>query len=313
MLLEFQSLPYLSHRGDVVAVIITDGLTKYYGEQRGIENLTLQMNKGEILGFIGPNGAGKSTTIRLLLNFVFPTAGEASVLGYDVVEDALEIRRRVGYLPSECHYYPEMTGEVLLEYAERFYRKDCSKRRQELAELLDLDLSKRTGELSFGNRKKLGIIQAMQHCPELLILDEPTGGLDPLMQEVFLDMVREEKELGVSVFFSSHILSEVQKISDRVAIIKEGTLIKMESIKGLLSDQFKRVTIEWRNDKTNDLKLAGLTEQDRQGNISTFIFRGDIRDLVAALGGLELLDLRIEEPSLEEVFLHYYDHTEVVL
>ena len=193
-------------------IIETTGLTKYYGKARGIEDVALQVNEGEIYGFIGPNGAGKSTAIRTLLNLIFPTRGSAKIFGLDCVKDSWAIKQLVGYLPAEVNYYDDMTVADLFSYSARFYGKDCTKRTAELVELFSVDTKKRIDSLSLGNKKKVGIIQALLHKPKLLILDEPTSGLDPLMQKHFHDLLREENQQGTSIFFSSHVLGEVQKL-----------------------------------------------------------------------------------------------------
>jgi ABC-type multidrug transport system ATPase subunit len=199
--------------------------------------------KGEIFGFIGPNGAGKSTTIRLLLNFIYPTSGNATVFSKDIVKYSKEIRQLVGYLPSEIHYYDDMKVVDLLRYSANFHKKLDTTRMKKLADRLDLDLTRKIEDLSFGNRKKVGIVQAIIHEPKLLILDEPTGGLDPLMQNTFFELLQEERDKGATIFFSSHVLSEVQKTCDRVAIIKEGSLVKVESVETLTHNKVKNVTI----------------------------------------------------------------------
>ncbi len=224
-------------------VVDIKNLTKTYKKNRGIKNLTFSIEEGEIFGFIGPNGAGKSTTIRTLLNFIYPTSGSATIFGKDIIKDSKEIRQNVGYLPSEVHYYDDMKVIDLLKYSAGFYKKFNSKRMTELAERLDLDLNRKIEDLSFGNRKKVGIIQALLHEPKLLILDEPTGGLDPLMQNTFFELLAEERKKGTTIFFSSHILSEVQKMCDRVAIIKEGELVKVETIENLTKKNLKYITI----------------------------------------------------------------------
>jgi len=224
-----------------MGIIETSNLTKYYGSVTGIKDLSLSVQEGEILGFIGPNGAGKSTTIRLLLSLIYPSSGSATIFGKDVIQYGPEIKREIGYMPSEVFYYENMRVKELLDYSASFYKKDCSKRIQEISALLKLDLHKKIDDLSYGNKKKVGIVQGLLHDPQLIILDEPTGGLDPLMQKNFFELLREENRAGKTVFFSSHILSEVQKICDRVAIIREGELINIESMENLIQNNYKRV------------------------------------------------------------------------
>ncbi|MFZ5353804.1 MAG: ATP-binding cassette domain-containing protein [Bacillota bacterium] len=280
-------------------------LTKYYGKSRGIIDVSFSIEEGEIFGFIGPNGAGKSTTIRTLLNFIYPTGGSASIFGKDILKETDEIRKMIGYLPSEVHYYDDMKSKELLSYSASYYRKDCSKKIKKLAERLDLDLNKRIEDLSFGNRKKVGIIQALLHEPKLLILDEPTSGLDPLMQNIFFELLKEENKKGVTIFFSSHVLSEVQRMCERVAIIKEGRLIKVESIENLTGNQFKNVTVVFKND-VSDIDLSGIIRKEKQGNELKLLYNGGSNLLITELNKHEIKDLLIEEPTLEEIFMHYY-------
>lgn len=288
-------------------VIETKQLTKYYGKDCGVKNLDLVVKEGEILGFIGPNGAGKSTTVRLLLSLIYPTSGSATIFGKDVVKYGPEIKQNIGYLPSEVFYYDNMKVKDLLNYSASFYKKDCSKRIKELAEILKLDLNKKIDDLSYGNKKKVGIVQGLLHEPKLIILDEPTGGLDPLMQQKFYDLLREENKKGATIFFSSHVLSEVQKLCDRVAIIKDGELIKVESIKDLARSKHKRfsLTINGNFDK-KIFNIDGVKNLKIIGSEIEFLYKGDINTINSKILGLDLLDLRIDEPDLEEVFMHYY-------
>src|SRR5665648_201255 len=244
-----------------MSIIETKNLTKYYGRTMGIKDVSLSVNDGEILGFIGPNGAGKSTTIRCLLSLIYPTSGSATIFGKDVIKYGPEIKRDIGYMPSEVFYYENMRAKDLLEYSASFYKKDCSKRIKEISGLLKLDLTKKIDELSYGNKKKVGIVQGLLHDPQLIMLDEPTGGLDPLMQKNFFELLGEEKRAGKTVFFSSHILGEVQKISDRVAIIKEGQLINIESMENLIQNNYKRIQLVTR-EKTErkSFKLPGISD-----------------------------------------------------
>lgn len=223
------------------------GLTKNYGKSRGINDINLEIKEGEVFGFIGPNGAGKSTTIRTLLGLIKPTAGTAKIFGKDVQTSGPETREEIGYLPSEVFYYDGMRVRDLLNYSASFYNKPKEKmqaRIAELAEKLELDLSRKIDDLSYGNKKKVGIVQGLLHSPKLIILDEPTGGLDPLMQQTFFDLLREENQRGATVLFSSHILSEVQKLCDRVAIIKDGELVKVETMKNLRAHSYVKCRLE---------------------------------------------------------------------
>jgi len=287
--------------------IETQGLTKYYGKSRGIIDVTFGVEPGEIFGFIGPNGAGKSTTIRTLLSLIYPTSGSAKIFSLDCRRDAPEIAKRVGYLPGEVFYYDGMKVRDLLDYSASFYKKDCKKRILELAGRMELDLNKKIDALSFGNKKKVGIVQGLLHSPDLIILDEPTSGLDPLMQQIFFDLVAEENRRGATIFMSSHILSEVQRLCDRVAIIKDGRLIKLEKISDLKQASFKRFKIETKQPLPADYFAGeGVRELEAEGNTHSFLFRGDINTIAAKLAGAELINFSAEEPDLEEIFLHYY-------
>ncbi|MGM7701428.1 ATP-binding cassette domain-containing protein [Pseudalkalibacillus sp. Hm43] len=289
-------------------VIEMDHLTKYYGKHQAVSDLTFSVEEGEVYGFIGPNGAGKSTTIRTLLNFIFPTSGSAKIFGKDIVTQSMAIKQEVGYLPSEVHFYENMKVKDLLHYSAGFYQnKSYKKRMNELTERLDLDVHKKFEDLSFGNRKKVGIVQALIHEPRLLIMDEPTGGLDPLMQHTFFDLLMEEKKKGVTIFFSSHILSEVQKMCDRVAIIKEGKLIANDTIENLTKNQFKKVSILLSEGQTLNLNVDGIIQQEQLGLTLTILFRGDIHELINALSKEDYRDVVIEEPSLDEIFMHFYE------
>jgi ABC-2 type transport system ATP-binding protein len=293
-----------------MAIVELDRLTKRYGKRRGIEEVTFSIEEGEIFGFIGPNGAGKSTTIRLLLHLIRPTSGSARVFGKDIVRESRDIRRETGYLPSEAHYYGDMNAAELLRYSASFYGRLDESRMRRLAERLDLDLSRRIADLSLGNRKKVGIIQALLHRPRLLILDEPTGGLDPLMQHVFFDLLLEERERGATIFFSSHILGEVQRLCGRVAIIRDGRIVRVESVSELVRSSFKTVTMTFAADSrpqpVREADLPGVIRQDISGQVQTLFFNGNIRDLLHYAGRLPLADIRIVEPSLEEIFMHEY-------
>ncbi len=289
-------------------VIETKKLTKYYGKSRGIIDVTLSVKKGEIFGFIGPNGAGKSTLIRTLLELIHSTSGEASIFGKDINKYSKEILMEVGYLPSEVFYYDDMRVIDLLKYSASFYKKDCTKRINELSKILDLDLHKKINELSYGNKKKVGIVQALIHEPKLLILDEPTSGLDPLIQQKFFDLLRKEKENGVTIFFSSHVLNEVQKICDRVAIIKEGKIIRLEEIKNINEDNYKKIKLEVKKQlKDNYFNLEGISNLSIKNTAISFIYRGDINNILKLISNLEVENIWIEEPDLEEIFLHYYN------
>ncbi|MGN0976634.1 MAG: ABC transporter ATP-binding protein [Faecousia sp.] len=287
-------------------IIETKNLTKYYGKHRGIENVTFQVQEGEIFGFIGPNGAGKSTTIRTLLSLIHKTSGEATIFGLDCQRDSREILKQVGYLPSEVFYYDKMKAIDLLTYSASFYSGDCTKRIRELAWRLELDLNKRVEDMSLGNKKKVGIIQGLLHSPKLIILDEPTSGLDPLMQRTFFDLIREENQRGATVLFSSHILGEVQRMCHRVAIIKDGTIAAIQDMEALRDNACKKVTVLTRDGSFRPETLPGAADISRSGKECSFLYRGDCGRLLTALAGCNVVNIDISEPSLEEIFLHYY-------
>ena len=292
-------------------IIETKKLTKYYGKTLGIKDLDLSIRQGEIFGFIGPNGAGKSTTIRTLLGLIHPTSGSATIFGKDITKFGPEIKEEVGYLPSEVFYYDNMKVIDLLKYSGSFYKKDSnliSKRIRELAKYLDLDLKKKIDDLSYGNKKKVGIIQGLLHEPKLIILDEPTGGLDPLMQQRFFDLLREENKKGVTILFSSHILNEVQKLCDRVAIIKDGKIIKIDTIRSLAENTHKRFRLETavRVDKSRFTGIKGISDLVITDNTVSFLFRGRINEITKIIASLNLINMLVEEPDLKEIFMHYY-------
>lgn len=289
-------------------VIEINGLTKYYGKSRGIIDVSFAVEEGEMFGFIGPNGAGKSTTIRTLLGLIYPTSGSASVFGMDCIKSGPAIRRQVGYLPSEVFYYDGMRVIDLLRYSASFYKKDCSRRIEELAAAIDLDLTRKIDDLSYGNKKKVGIVQGLLHEPKLIILDEPTGGLDPLMQQRFFDLLEQENKKGATVLLSSHILSEVQRLCDRIAIIKEGRIIKVEKISTLREDNFKRFRLETRSRVREDLfKLDGVNNLQITESGVSFLFKGDVNAVVRRIAETDIRNIWVEDPDLEEIFIHYYE------
>jgi ABC-2 type transport system ATP-binding protein len=291
-------------------IIETRALTKYYGKIRGIEDVNLEVMDGEIFGFIGPNGAGKSTTIRTLLGLIYPTRGSATIFGKDISKFGPEIKEEIGYLPSEVFYYDDMKAIELLEYSASFYKKDRSVMRariRKLAEIMNLDLSKKIDDLSYGNRKKVGIIQGLLHEPSLIILDEPTGGLDPLMQQKFFDLLRNENKKGATILFSSHILNEVQKLCSRVAIIKDGKIIKLESINNLREHSYKKIKLETAGKINGEyLQFEGVSNLKLEDNTASFLYKGDVNLVVRKIAAMDLLNFWVEEPDLEEIFLHYY-------
>ncbi|PVV83713.1 ABC transporter ATP-binding protein [Dehalogenimonas alkenigignens] len=291
-------------RPDVIQI---DHLTKMYGKNRGITDVSFNVQEGEIYGFIGPNGAGKTTTLRLLVGLIFPTGGSARIFGKDVVRQGDVIRADIGYLPSEVFYYENMKVIDLLRYSASFYRKDSSQRMRELAERLELDTSRKIDELSYGNKKKVGIVQGLLHSPKLIILDEPTSGLDPLMQREFFDIIREENQRGATVLFSSHILSEVQRLCHRVAIIKEGSIIRIDEVAAINRQAYKQFRITSTDLNVDDLPAAEVSDIHQDGSELSFLFRGDIDTVLKLIARHHVTDIQILEPTLEEIFMHYYE------
>ena len=294
----------------MTTVVQTTNLTKYYGKERGIEDINLEVAEGEIFGFIGPNGAGKSTTIRTLLGLLKPTSGSATIFGKNIETDGPVIRADIGYLPSEVFYYDRMKVIDLLRYSASFYdlpKVTMEKRMRELATLLDLDLDKKIDDLSYGNKKKVGIVQGLQHSPKLIILDEPTGGLDPLMQQTFFELLRAENKRGATVLFSSHILSEVQKMCDRVAIIREGRIIETQSIAELRKSRYLRCKLELAQaNHAKTFHIEGASNLTHHDSHVSFLYKGDINALMARLASETLASVSLEEPDLEEIFMHFY-------
>ena len=283
--------------------IETNGLTKFYGKSRGIVNLDLTVKEGEFFGFIGPNGAGKSTTIRTLLGLIKPSGGNAKIFGKDIISQKESILSEVGSLPSEAVFYPSMRVKDVIKFSADLRKTDCKREAAKLCERLDLDTSKKVDELSFGNRKKVAIVCALQHNPRLLILDEPTGGLDPLMQREFFAILRERNEQGTSIFLSSHVLSEIQRNCNRAAIIREGKIIACDSVEALSDTSAKKVIIH------GDIDISSLScvrsIQQNKDSVS-FLYSGDLNLLMKVLSQNDIKDISISEPDLEEIFLHYY-------
>jgi ABC-2 type transport system ATP-binding protein len=290
-----------------MSIIEVSHLTKYYGKSRGIVDVSFNVEEGEIFGFIGPNGAGKSTTIRLLLSLIHPTKGSAKVFGKDVTAHGPEIRRDIGYLPSEVYYYEGMKVKDLLKYSDSFYPGDHTQRIQELSEIMELELNRRISDLSYGNKKKVGIVQGLLHGPKLLFLDEPTAGLDPLMQRKFFDLIREENKRGVTVFFSSHILGEVQRLCTRVGIIREGSIAEISDIRTLQQNNYKKVNVTAEGLTPEFFDLPGVTNVQQEDGTLHFFFKGDINAVLHKVSSIQVVDVTIEEPTLEEIFMHYYE------
>ena len=279
-----------------MATIETTGLTKYYGGTPGVENLDLSVKAGEVFGYLGPNGAGKTTTIRMLLGLISPTSGRVTLLGHDVTDPAelRRIKRRTGYIPGELGFDESITGDRFLDYQEQL---KGGPRRSELVELFPPPLSRPIGEYSRGNKQKLAIIQAFMHDPDLVIMDEPTSGLDPLLQERFYEFVRDEQATNTTIFFSSHILSEVRKVCNRVAILRDGRLVELTPVEELLGWGGRLVRVRLA-DSVDSVDIGGVNDLtiSESGHSIAFTFTGDYDALVDWLATHSVLDLEVEEP-----------------
>lgn len=264
-------------------------LTKTYGKARGVTELTLQVEKGDIFGFLGPNGAGKSSTIRSLLGLIKFQSGSARILGMDVRGDHKKILENIGYMPSETMFYPSMKVSEVLKFAADMHKKDCEEESRMLCERLEVPVDKKVEELSLGNRKKVSIVCAMQHKPQLFIFDEPTSGLDPLMQAEFFKLILTYNKQGATCFLSSHVLSEIKKYCHHAAIIRDGRLICTDTVENLTKTNAKRIHMV------------------KDGVEESFVYRGDLDELFAGFAGHHIEDIVIEEPELEEIFMHYYE------
>lgn len=285
-------------------IIQTTNLTKYYGRARGIIDLNLMVTQGEFFGFIGPNGAGKSTTIRTMLGLIAPTSGSAMIFGKDVIKEKESILQNIGYLPSEAIFYQGMKVKDVLKLSADLRKKDCKAESELLCERLQLDVSRKVDELSFGNRKKVAIVCALQHQPELLVLDEPTSGLDPLMQKEFFDILRERNKAGATIFLSSHVLSEIQRNCTRAAIIRDGRIIACDSVDALSKTNAKRVTVHGMIELKG---LSGVRDIEETNTSVSFLYGGDMDNLLRVLSLGRVDDLTVTEPDLEEIFMHYYE------
>ena len=283
--------------------IETFELTKYYGATRGMEQVTLSVDEGEIFGFIGPNGAGKSTLIRTLLGLIKPTSGRAEIFGRDIIGGKLENLRDIGYLPAETSFYRSMRVKDLLKFSADMRGVDCREEADRLCRCLDLDPERRISKLSYGNRKKVGIVCALQHKPRLAILDEPTGGLDPFMQKEFFEILKERQREGATVFLSSHVLSEIKRYCDRAAIIREGRILLIDSVSNLAHTGVKRVSVRGLTELPALDGISGVkAEQDQ----ISFLYSKDVRELLSALGTTDITDVNISDPELDEVLMAYY-------
>ncbi len=268
------------------------GLTKFYGKHRGVADINLEVRWGDIFGFLGPNGAGKSTTIRSMLGLLRFQKGEIRLLGMNAAKQRKEALRRIGYMPSEAMFYPGMKVKDVIAFAAKARKMDCSREAERISSLLEVDGEKKIEELSLGNRKKVSIVCAMQHKPEILILDEPTSGLDPLMQEAFFKLLLEYNSWGTTCFLSSHVLSEVKSYCRNAAIVKEGALIRVDTVENLSKSNVRHIKLRER------------------GKMEEFVYTGNMKELIGKLSDRELEDVLIEEPPLEEVFMHYYEQPE---
>lgn len=280
------------------------GLTKYYNQFLALDHLNLNLHEGEIFGFIGPNGAGKSTTIRTIMHLINPDSGKIFFKGQELLQDDISAKKLIGYLPSEIHLYEDMTVKEILNYHEAFYHKDLRHSRQKLVSSLNLDEQRKIEELSLGNLKKLGIVLAMMHEPRLLILDEPTSGLDPLVQQNFFDLLKEAKKNGTTIFYSTHVLSEISRLCDRIGIIKDGKLLKVETIDQIRHKNLNYVTIVSPDAEQiiNDLNLKLPIKNN------TIHFKNEMsaNELIAKLTKYNIDDIYIKEAPIEDIFLHYY-------
>lgn len=287
-----------------MTAIETHNLTKSYGKTRGIIDLNLTVNDGDMFGFIGPNGAGKSTTIRTLLGLITPTSGKAEVFGRDCVKEKNSILGDVGYMPSEAMFYRNMRVGEVISFSAKLHKQDCHAEAKHLCEQLQLDEKKKIDELSLGNRKKVSIVCALQHKPKLYILDEPTSGLDPLMQKVFFSLLEERNHDGATILFSSHVLSEIQHYCRNAAIIRDGKLLVSDTVENLSKTSARRVNLRGI---TMVPKLDGIVDETVQENEISFLYRGEMAKLIAALNGLPITDMTVSEPDLEEIFMHFYE------
>ncbi len=290
--------------------IETSGLTKFYGNSPGIIDLDLCVEVGEVFGFIGPNGAGKSTSIRTLLNFLFPTRGSGTILGLDIIKGSMEIRRRTGYLPGDLSMYNTMTAREFLTYFANLRKVDTSQTMESLAERFELDLDRKIKDYSTGNRQKVGVVNAFMHEPELLILDEPTAGLDPLMQQEFQNLINEVRAEGRTVFLSSHILPEVDRIADRVGIVRENRLVAVDSVEAFKAKAHSTVTIQFTAavDASSFADLDGVRSADSRNGGSALVvtLSGSPDAVIKEAANHDVLSISSRDSELEEVFLSYY-------
>ena len=290
-----------------MSAIQFDNLSKFYGKYPGIIDVSLTVEEGEVFGFIGPNGAGKSTAIRTLMGLLKSSSGSAKIFDQDITKNGAELRKRIGYLPSEVNYYDNMTSKELLEYHAGFYEGVDLNEIDRLSEMFELNTTKKFSELSFGNKKKCGIIQSVLHKPDLIILDEPTSGLDPLMQNRFFELLETENKRGATIFFSSHILSEIQRMCEKAAIIREGKIIAIEDIHELLKKQMKKCQVTFETVPENIEFPEGCQNERWHKSKVIFDYIGNVGDLLKWLSQYDISDLTMEEPDLESIFMNYYE------
>ncbi|HEY3367728.1 MAG TPA: ABC transporter ATP-binding protein [Symbiobacteriaceae bacterium] len=282
-------------------------LTRLYRNGRGIRDVNLEVGQGEVFGFLGPNGAGKTTLIRTMLGFMHPQAGQVHMLGIDAVKQSREVRSRVGYLPSDPALYDFLTGRQNIDFALSVRGVKDRSRVKVLAERLDVDLKRRLKTLSRGNKQKVAIVVALAHDPDLLILDEPTSGLDPLVQEIFNQLIREEQARGKTVFMSSHVLSEVEALCDRVGVIRDGQIVTVDHVDNLKKQRVKYVKVEFKEALPELAKVAGVRDLQVEGRKASFTFHGGIDPLITELARRSLADLTLSDPPLEEIFKAFYE------
>lgn len=286
-----------------------NNLTKYYGKSRGVIDLNLKIDEGDVFGFIGPNGAGKSTAIRVLLGMIKPTAGKAFIFGNDVTKNNVAGLKEIGYMPSEVQFYQHMRVGEIIKLASRLHHMECIDEAKRLCDRFQLDIRKKVEDLSLGNRKKVSIVCALQHSPRLVILDEPTSGLDPLMQKEFFEVLKEKNKEGSTIFFSSHVLSEIQNHCKNAAIIREGKLIKAAAVEELVKTSVKVISlcgIERLKMLENEYFHKNIANLEKTAEGIRFIYKGDIRQLIHEIQSEQFCDITITEPSLDEIFMHFY-------
>ena len=288
-------------------VIQTTNLTKFYGKSRGIKDVNITVNKGDIFGFLGPNGAGKSTTIRTLLDFIRPTDGEATIFGLDCQKDSVAIRRRIGYIPGDFGLYGNMTGWKFLKYFGSVRGRYDEVSAKKYAQTFDITLDRKMKEYSRGMRQKVAIIQAFMNNPDLVIMDEPTNGLDPLVQQTFMDVLTEQAHNGTTIFMSSHVLSDVEKVCNRVAIIKEGSIVAEEHVEALRQKSGKVIDVKFASPIDDSIfKMDGIANVARPNGSYKLTVTGNIENVLKELSSHKLADISIHQMTLEDVFMHFY-------